>query len=254
MWQGDLLFVLKQLVLKDFKVRYRNMSLGVLWSLLNPLVMMGVLTFVFTKIFPNPAEGNFALFVLCGLVPYNFFCISWLSGTTSLVQSSNLVKRVPVPREVIPIAAVFSTGVQMLIQIALLLGMVLIFGRGINAQWLWLPVIWGLELIFVCGLVLIFSAIDVYIRDTRYVVESANTVLFWLVPIFYSFAIIPERFREVYQFNPVAALVLASRDILLQAQAPAQTLLLKLAASSCFMLLVGFLLFRTLKRRFYNYL
>jgi ABC-type polysaccharide/polyol phosphate export permease len=85
-------------------------------------------------------------------------------------------------------------------------------------------------------------------------VESANTVLFWLVPIFYSFAIIPERFREIYQFNPVAALVLASRDILLQAQSPAQTLLLKLAASSCFMLLTGFLVFRILKRRFYNYL
>ncbi len=254
MWQGDLLFVLKQLILKDFKVRYRNMSLGVLWSLLNPLVMMGVLTFVFTKIFPNPTEGNFAIFLLCGLVPYNFFSISWLMGTISLVDNFNLVKRVPVPREVIPIAAVFSTGVQMLIQIALLLGMVLIFGRGINAQWLWLPVIWGFELVFVCGLALIFSAINVYVRDTRYVVESANTILFWLVPIFYSFAIIPERFREIYQFNPVAALVLASRDILIQAQAPGQALLLKLAASSTFVLLMGFFVFRMLKRRFYNYL
>jgi ABC-type polysaccharide/polyol phosphate export permease len=254
MWQGDLHFVLKQLVLKDFKVRYRNMSLGMLWSLLNPLVMMGVLTFVFTKIFPNPQEGNFPIFFLCGLVPYNFFCIAWLSGTMSLVQNSGLIKRVPVPREVIPIASVFSTGLQMLIQIALLLSLVLIFGRGVNIHWLWLPVIWGFELIFVCGLVLIFSALDVYIRDTRYVVESAYTVLFWLVPIFYSFAIIPERFREIYQFNPVAALVLASRDILLQAQSPAQTLLLKLAASSCFMLLTGFLVFRILKRRFYNYL
>ncbi len=254
MWQGDLLFLLKHLVLKDFKVRYRNMSLGVLWSLLNPLVMMGVLTFVFTKIFPNPKLDNFAVFVMCGLVPYNFFCISWLTGTVSLVENANLIKRIAVPREVIPIAAVFSTGVHMVIQIGLLLAMVMFVGQGVNRHWFWLPVIWGFELIFVCGLVLIFSALDVYIRDTRYVVESANTVLFWLVPIFYDFAVIPERFRELYVFNPVAALVMASRNILVEASAPAQSLLLKLAASSCIMLITGFFVFRRLKRRFYNYL
>jgi ABC-type polysaccharide/polyol phosphate export permease len=224
------------------------------WSLLNPLVMMGVLTFVFTKIFPNPNVHNFAIFVLCGLVPYNFFSLSWLTGTVSLVDNANLIKRVAVPREAIPIAAVFSTSVHMLIQISLLLGAVLVFGTGFNMQWLWLPVIWGFAVIFVCGLVLIFSAIDVYIRDTRYVVESATTVLFWLVPIFYDFAIIPQRFRDVYQFNPVAALVLASRNILLEAQAPAKTLLLKLAISSTCMLVMGFLVFRTLKSKFYNYL
>jgi lipopolysaccharide transport system permease protein len=254
MWRGDSIFVLENLVLKDFKIRYRNMSLGVLWSVLNPIVMMGVLTFIFTIVIPNPKTRNFPVFVLCGLVPYSFFTVAWIAGTTSVVDSASLVKRIPMPREIVPVAAVLSNCLHLFIQILLLVLAVLGFGGHLTIQWLWLPLVWLLEIVFVCGLSLITSTVNVYIRDTRYVVESANTVLFWLVPIFYSFESVPARYADVYQLNPVAALVLCLRHIFLDGMAPPASTMVKLAAVSFLTLALGLIVFHRGKSAFYEHI
>ena len=250
MWHGHFAFVLQNLILKDFRVRYRNMSLGAFWSLMNPLIMMTVLTLVFTRVFPMNTK-DYAVKVLCGLVPFNFFTLAWVTGTTSVLDNAPLIKKIPVPRYVFPIASVFSNCLHLLIQIGLLLGLVLAFGHPATIHWLWLPLIWGLEILFVLGLALAFSAVNVYVRDTRYVVESTNTVLFWLVPTFYSFSLIPSRFRGIYQINPVDALVLMMRNILLEGRAPLGSTLTRLAVVSVLMFCLGLWVFRKLKDGFY---
>ena len=204
--------------------------------------------------FSESKRLNFSLFVLCGLVPFNFFTIAWITGTTSMLDNAGLIKRVPVPREIVPITSVLGNCVHMLIQMALLLSLVLVFGRGVNIHWLWLPVVWVLETVFVSGLALCFAAINVFVRDTRYVVESANTLLFWLVPIFYPFSAIPAKYTQVYELNPVAALVLCLRNILLDGRSPLHSTVSKLTVVSFAMLIVGLAVFRRLERHFYEHL
>ena len=253
-WKGDYLYLLQNLVLKDFRIRYRNMSLGILWSLINPLVMMGVLTFIFGWVYGKNNPPAFPLFLLCGLVPLNFFTGAWLSGTTSIVVNAQLVKRVPVPREVVPISAVFSNCVHLAIQLALLLSMTLFYGLYPNRYWFWMLPLWMLYVAFLCGISLLSSAVSVFIRDTQYVVESFNLVLFYLVPIFYSFEIIPAKYATVYRFNPVAALVLAMRNILMENQPPPMTLIVNMVIAAALALSIGLLVFGRLKRRFYEYI
>jgi ABC-type polysaccharide/polyol phosphate export permease len=253
-WKGDLLFLAENLVLKDFRIRYRNMSLGILWSLINPLVMMGVLTFVFTHLIKNGSRPYYSLFLLCGMVPYNFFAGALISGTTSIVDSAGLVKRVPVPREIVPVASVLSNCLHLGIQLTLLVVLTLFSRLPPGVPWLWLPVLWVLYIVFVCGLALGASAVNVYIRDTRYVVESFNLVLFWLVPIVYSFADISPKYGALYNYNPVAALILATRDILIDRRPPPLSLVGNMVLAAAVSVALGLTIFRWLKPRFYEHI
>ena len=254
MWTGDYRFLLHNLVTKDFKIRYRNMSLGMFWSLLNPLVMLAIYMFVFTKIFRAPNIPHFPLYILSGVIPFNFFSLAWITGTTSLVDNAGLIKRVPVPREIVPFASVLSNCLHLGVQLGLLLVAVVMSGLGVNIYWFWLPLIWAIGIIFIFGISLITSGLNVYLRDTRYMVESACLIAFWFVPIFYLTSFVPGQYRSLYVLNPIAALIIAMRTVLLDGQAPATGLMLKFTLIALGTLGIGMWLFRQMKSRFYDYL
>lgn len=250
----DPLYILANLVSKDFKVRYRNMSLGIFWSLVNPLVMMGVLTFVFTVVFPSNRD-NFALFTLMGLLPYNYFALAWAAGTNSIVDNAPLIKKVPFERELVPISIVLGNTLHYLIQMAMLL-VATAFIIGVDTAWAWLPLVLFLQIVFVCGVSLLTAALDVYYRDVRYLVESANLVLFWIVPIFYGFeqvARMAPNYVWIYELNPLAAVIFVIRRILLDGRIAMATLG-KLGVLSFGFLALGWYVFRQMKKDFSDYL
>ena len=246
---NDPSYILRTLVEKDFKVRYRNMSLGVFWSLVNPLIMMSVLTFVFSSVFAATRE-HFWLFVLIGLLPYNFFALAWSTGTESVVGNAPLIKHVPFQRELVPVSVVLGNTLHYLLQLLLLLIAVIVV-QGVNIQWLWLPLV--LQLVFVCGLSLVTAALDVYYRDVAYVVNALNLVLFWLCPIFYGFENVPGKYAWLYEVNPVAAVILIMRRIFLDGVPPGFTIV-KLAAVSVLTLWVGYMVFVRMEKDFSDYL
>jgi ABC-type polysaccharide/polyol phosphate export permease len=254
MLNSSTIFLLQNLVLKDFRIRYRNMSLGVAWSVANPLLMMSILTFVFTRIFPNPSTHHFALSILCGLVPFNFYSLASSAGTTSLLDNNSLIKRVKCPRAVFPIASVFSTSLHLLIQFGLLIALTLLFGHQINRHWFWLPGILGMEVVFMCGVCLMTAPLDVYYRDVRYLVEASGLVMFWLVPIFYSLQMIPPGYHLAFTLNPITAAVVTVRQILMDAEAPSGGLIFQLCAVSLLFFGIGLAVFRSLERNLADYL
>jgi lipopolysaccharide transport system permease protein len=249
----DRLFLLQNLVLKDFRIRYRNMSLGVAWSVVNPLVMMGILAFVFTKIFPNP-QPHFAVFLLAGLVPFNFYSLAISAGTTSLLENESLIKRMRCPQEIFPIAAVLANCLHFLIQIGLLVSFVLLAGFSITIHWLWLLPLWAIEVAFLCGLALITSVLDVYYRDVRYLVDCSGLVLFWLIPIFYSFEMVPKRYHALFLMNPISCVVLAQREVMLNGTGPSMGFVEAGLLSTLVCLALGLFVFERLKRNLADYL
>jgi ABC-type polysaccharide/polyol phosphate export permease len=197
---------------------------------------------------------HFALFALCALVPFNFYSLAAIAGTTSLLENQTLIKRVRCPRAIFPIASVLSSSLHFLIQIALLISLLLIFGHSVNRYWLWLLPVWVMEVVFLCGLCLITSALDIYYRDIRYLVECSGLVMFWTVPVFYSIERIPHRFQPFYMMNPIAAVAVIDRQVLLAATGPPFMLLLQLSAVSLAVFGLGFVIFTRLQRDFADYL
>ena len=153
-----------------------------------------------------------------------------------------------------PVASVLSVLIHTLIQLGVLIVIAAVYHKFPNVNWLFIPFVFLCLSIFACGMSLLFSGINVYIRDTRYVVESGNTILFWLVPIVYPLTVVPPRFRNIYLWNPLVPMIEALRAVILTASAPSMGLIVRMVSTSVVTLIIGWLVFRALKPRFYNYL
>lgn len=244
------------LVVRDLKVRYKKSALGFLWSLLNPLLMMVVFTIVFT-ILTVPTVDNFPVFVLTGLVAWNFFANSVTGAAQTIVGNSTLINKVYFPRELLPASLVASNLVNFLLTMLVLFGFILAFGIKLTPMVLLLPVILAIQVMLVLGIALIVAAVNVYYRDVSVLLEVGITAWFFLTPIFYQLERIPHTisflgidvWRWVYMLNPMASLVTDYRYILLYGLPPIKHSVFAVVESAA-LFVVGYWLFRTLSVRF----
>jgi len=215
--------LLYNLVVRDLKVRYKNSVLGVAWSLLNPLFMALVFTVVFTVMQPSNIE-RFPVFVLCGLLPWNFFLSSITGATGSIVNNAHLVKKVYFPREVLPLSIVLSNMVNFLLALIVLFGMLAVFRARLTVWVLYLPLLIFIQIIFSSGMALFLSTVNVFYRDTKHIIDVLMLAWFFITPVFWDHTILPEKVvflgitlpvqRLTFILNPMASLISAYRDIL----------------------------------------
>ncbi len=196
------------LIWRNIKIKYKQSLLGIAWALLQPLLSMGVMSFVFWHLAKMPSEGiPYPLFVLCGLVLWSCFSGSINSGTQSLIQNSSLITKVYFPRMLIPMATVGQYVVDF--SIALILFFVVRAGYGISFSWnlLWAPFFIFLLLFLTLGVSLWTSAISVKYRDLPHTIPFMVQVWFWVSPVAYGIQVIPEHWRSYFYLNPLSMIM-----------------------------------------------
>jgi lipopolysaccharide transport system permease protein len=242
-------YFLRNMVARDLKVRYKGSILGFLWSLMNPLLMMLVFYLVFTYAFRINIP-HYPVFLLCGLVPWNFFAISISNATGSIIGQPGLVKKVAFPRAILPIASILANLVHFGIGLLILFALMVIFRVKVGYLALGLPVLILIQVVFVLGFSLILSSLNVFYRDVQQILEVLILIWFYLTPIFYTLSMIPQRFRHFYLLNPIAGLVTMYRAILFENQMPSYKVFLSALIVSLLTFLVGALVFRRYQFRF----
>ena len=252
--------LLRNLVVSDLKARYKNSVLGFFWSLLNPLGMMLVFTLIFGLLVPNVQIERYPLFLLCGLLPWNYFSASVQGSLYSVLGNAGLVKKVYFPRAILPIATVLSQLINFLLAFVILFAALVIFQSNFS-PWLWLlPFVLLIQTIFTIGVALILSTLNVFYRDTSMIMDVVMLAWFFLTPVFYSTALLPDSVtvlgvtlnpqRLLYILNPMASLVNMYRDLLYWGYRTDLDFFLRTAVTAIVVLLFGAWFFRRYSDRF----
>ena len=240
--------LIKNLVSRDFKTRYKRSYLGILWSLLNPLLIIIVYTFAFDYIMRIRVK-DFPIFFMCGYLPWSYLAASLGLALTSLSESGYMIKAVYFPREILPLSTILSCLVHFLITFLFVFPVLMIFGYFPTWAILALPVIILLQSLFTFGLCLFLSSIHVYFRDIRYILDVILTIWFWVTPIAYPVSLIPDQFLFVYKLNPMTLFVTAYRDVLISGSFPVPRYWLALSIAVMISLALGYLPFLRVKKR-----
>jgi ABC-type polysaccharide/polyol phosphate export permease len=230
--------LLRELVRKDFDVRYAGSVFGVLWTQLYPLLLLGVYSFVFSVIFTNTIQ-HFPLFLFSGIALWSFFSTSVLMATGAILANHSLVIKVGFPRELLVFSAVLIALLDLGASHIILFAGALWFGIWPSWSWLALPFIILIMTVFCAGLGLILSTAAVYLRDVRFFTEVAVMLLMFLTPVFYSQEAIPESVAWVRTLNPLAGFVTAYRQAFMSGVWPSPETWVALIAPATVAFLIG---------------
>ena len=242
--------MVSSLIKRDLRGRYKGSVLGFAWTFLNPLLQLAVYTLVFSQIM-RAGIKDYYLFLFVALIPWLFFSTSISAGASCIRAQKEMVKKIYFPREVLPIAHVTSSLVNMLLTFIVVFAVLLFSGKGINPiALLYLPVIIAAEYVLAIGLTMLVSGITVYFRDLEHILAILVMAWQFLTPVMYSIDSVPKDLLPIFNLNPMTPIIVAYRDILYYKQVPKLGTLLHGLIFSVVLLIVSWNVFGVLKKRF----
>lgn len=245
--------LINELVMRDLRVKYRRSFLGYVWSLLNPLLMMTVMTIVFSYMFRFDIP-NYPLYLICGQTLFSFFNESTTMAMYSIMQNGALIKKVYIPKYIFPISRVFSCFVTMSFSLASIVIVMLATRAPFHWTILLFPIPLVLLLVFCSGIALILSSLAVQFRDVTHLYGVVTLAWMYLTPIFYPLSAIPSELVPFIECNPMYNYITFFRELVLYGVIPEASLWAVCTLTSILVFLIGFAVFRKLQRSFILYI
>ena len=242
--------LLKTNVQKEIRGKYKGSFLGILWSFVNPLLMVLVYSLVFSFVIRMEDERSYVLFLIVAIIPWNFFTSCLTSGTNCIWINGGIIKKVFFPREVLPVSVVTAGLINFCISLIIVFLFLLFGGIGFSIQILWLPFLAILQYLFTLGLMFLFSSINVYVRDVEYIVNFVVTLLFYGTPILYKTTMFPESVRWILYLNPMTHFIESYRNILYYQVAPHFSSIIYMIGVVIISFVLGYTVFRKLEKGF----